>query len=1061
MGKKLATGVVALVALVMLVPATAWAQGTSGTIRGKVSDRSTNESLAAVNVFVLEADGTVTAMGAFTNAEGEYVIINVPPGRYTLRATMMGYITYEYELMLVTVGVSTTMNFELESTVLDVGEVVTVTAERDMIQRDVTGSQQTYTIEEMERMAVTSTTDILSLQTNAITLADNFMDDIPGYQDRGLEQVHMRGGRNSEVAFMVDGMQITNLVFGGQAAQVSPFSLSEMVVMAGGMSAEFGNAMSGVVNMVTRQGGSRYDANVEVLSSEFSGQEGDDVLNTTRLQGYLGGPIPLIPKLTFFLSGSGNHGRTNAMVRDDIAFDYEANPNDPNWEFDPNITYRDMPYTAEGNFDRDAYDPAIHSPYDQRGPNDRNIWGGDIYSGWVGLGYDNRWDLMLNMTYKLTPRMKLNLSGQLNGRWSVPYTWQWRHAMMWGWDPAVQDYWIIGHPEYDQYDQWGNMVDDPGNNAPRIGSSGNLDFQNEKNELVNDNQRLSFIWTHQIDQATFYSLRGAYYDYNRTMRVNRDVSDDGWIWKEEHIWRGIENDPTDPTYNQPVVPNWTPYDPMHNVELKWIYGGYSETDRNFVDEYYLSGVDRRTYGYYGYSSTGAGLAYEGSDRYWTNQFDITRSLKGDLTSQVTTHHQVKAGAQYNALLLDMNDIQFPWSSDPSFTRYTKHPWEFGAYLQDKVEYDFMILNVGVRYDASAAGPVKYWIDPRIPVHPDTSMSDEDRLIILPREYDNPPVTTGRTNTSLAPRFGISHPVTDQAVLYFNYGQFFQKPIYRNVYRINRIDRGNPITGNPNLENEKTIQYEFGYKHQFTDIYALELTMWAKDTSNLVATERVPAWFQGTVNPYEYTVSLNYDYSNSKGFDLVLQRRYSNLWSARVNYSYMEAYANRDDPWQGYRDGDNGTLEQSPKRTRKVGWDVPHRFSSSISIQLPRGSGPEVAGVRPFENVSASLIFRANAGRPYTPVNIDGYNLEVNSERRPWTFQWDLRLYRDFNMFGLRYSIFADVRNLLDRKNVSSVFTRTGKPDDPGPDATSSSDNYDRFHYYGTPRRINVGLRIYF
>jgi hypothetical protein len=238
-------------------------------------------------------------------------------------------------------------------------------------------------------------------------------------------------------------------------------------------------------------------------------------------------------------------------------------------------------------------------------------------------------------------------------------------------------------------------------------------------------------------------------------------------------------------------------------------------------------------------------------------------------------------------------------------------------------------------------------------------------------------------------------------------------------------------------------------------------MWAKDTSNLVATERVPAWFQGQVNPYEYTVALNYDYSNSKGFDLVLQRRYSNLWSARVNYSYMEAYANRDDPWQGYRDGSNGTLEQSPKRTRKVGWDVPHRFSSSISIQLPRGSGPEIGGVRPLENISASLIFRANAGRPYTPVNIDGYSLESNSERRPWTFQWDMRLYRDFNMFGLRYSLFADVRNLLNRKNVSSVFTRTGKPDDPGPDATGASDGYDRFHYFGSPRRINVGLRIYF
>jgi len=1018
---------------VVLLPASAWAQGTTGTIRGKVFDQATAEPLAAVNVFVLEEDGTVTTMGAFTNAEGEYVIINVPPGTYILRATMMGYKTHEYHDLLVTVGVSTGQNFSLEATVLDVGEVVIVSAERDMIQRDVTATQQSYTIEEMERMAITTTTDILSLQTNAITLADNFMDDIPGYYDRGLEQVHMRGGRNAEVAFMIDGMQVTNLVFGGQAASVSPFSLSEMVIMAGGMSAEFGNAMSGVVNMVTREGGASYDANAEILSSELTGQSQDDVRNLSRLQGYFGGPVPMIPKFTFFLSGSASHTRTTALLRDNITYDWQVDPRDPNYPYNPDIDYYDLPD------DMTTFDPTTDSPYYQMGPDDRRIWGGDIVSGWVGCGYNNQWDGMLNLTYKLTPRMKLNLSGQSNGRWSVPYTWQWRHAIMWGWPEWAQEYWIIGTPEYNDYDQWGNLVRDPGNDAPRIDSSGNLDFQNEKNELVNNNVRGSFIWTHQMNQSTFYSLRGAYYDYNRTMRVNRFVNQDGWIWREEHIWRGMEDDPTNPIYNQPVPPNEAPWDPFHQVELLWIIGGYNDAieypeERRYMDDYFPDGVDRRIYGYYPYSSSGAGLAYEGSDRYWTDQFDITRSLKGDVTSQITTHHQVKAGAQYNALLLDMWDIQFPWSTNPSHSRYTKRPWEFGAYLQDKIEYDFMILNVGIRYDAAAAGPVKYWIDPRIPVHPDTSLTDEERLIILPREYDNPPITVGRTNTSLAPRFGVSHPVTDQAVLYFNYGQFYQKPIYRNVYRVNRIDRGNPITGNPNLEHEKTIQYEFGYKHQFTDIYALEITMWAKDTSNLVGTERVPAWFQGIVNPYEYTVAINYDYSASRGIDLSLRKRYSNMWNARVNYSYMTSEANRDDPWQGYRDGGDGTLERSPKRPRKVGWDQPHRFSASLGIQVPRGA------------------------------DVEGVELEQNSGRRPWTFQWDVRLYRDFETFGLRYSIFADVRNLFNRRNVMSVYSRTGKADDAGPDTLGTgyySDNYDRIHYYGTLRQINVGLRIYF
>ena len=1052
MGRRLMGTLTALVALALLVPAAAFAQGTTGTIRGKVTDAASGEPLAAVNMVVIDAaTGEPTSMGAFTNAEGEYVIINVPPGRYNLRATMVGYKTYEVEELLVTVGVSTMQSFSLETTVLDVGEVVTITAERDIIQRDVTATQQSYTIEEMERMAVSTTTDILALQTNTYTL-DSFQDDIPGYYDRGLEQVHMRGGRNAEVAFLIDGMQITNLVFGGQAAQVSSFSLSEMVVMAGGMSAEFGNAMSGVVNMVTREGGSTYDANIEMMTSELSGQPQDDALDMTRLQAYLGGPVPVVPRLTFFLSGSARTERDYVVKKDDHVYDYKANPNDPNWVPDPNIDY----YSG---------DPT--NPYLQRDTTGRawsRLYPTDIYKGWLGYGFDNRWDAMLNLTYKLTPSMKFTSSTSTNGRWSVPYTFGWRNSMLWGLPEWMQNYLVLGYPRYDALDPvTGEIQTDPTTGLPLldpgnvgnhlIDGSGFTDWENEKNLMFQNNYRAAGVWTHQLNQSTFYSLRGSYYEYNRTMRVKRWVNADGYARRYEHLYNGLITDPTDPGYNQmPETPLWQPGDPMHRVTLKWILGGYDATD-----------PFRRVYGYHAWG--GAGLGNDASDRYFTNQYDVTRTLKGDITSQVTTHHQLKAGLLYNRLTLDMLDIQFPWSNSPSHTRYVKHPWEMGLYIQDKIEYDFLILNVGLRYEAAASGPNPYWVDPRNPVHPDTTLTDEQRIIVNPREYFNetgiqPPVLEGATHSSLSPRIGISHPVTDQAVIYFNYGQFSQVPIYRNVYRVNRIDRGNPITGNPNLASEKTISYEFGYKHQFTDIYALELTMWAKDTSNMVGTERVPAWFQGNANPYQYTVAINYDYAQAKGIDLSLQKRYSSYWSGRLNYSFMQARSNRDDPWQGYRDGGDGRLERQPKRTRPVGWDQPHRVSATLSIQIPEGVGPEIFGIRPIQNTSTSLIYRAAAGKPYTPTT-EAKALEQFSARRPWTFQWDLRVYRDFESFGLRYSIFADVRNLFNRVNVTSVFSRTGKPDDPGPDATSYSDNYDRWHYYGTPRTINLGLRVYF
>jgi outer membrane receptor protein involved in Fe transport len=132
----------------------------------------------------------------------------------------------------------------------------------------------------------------------------------------------------------------------------------------------------------------------------------------------------------------------------------------------------------------------------------------------------------------------------------------------------------------------------------------------------------------------------------------------------------------------------------------------------------------------------------------------------------------------------------------------------------------------------------------------------------------------------------------------------------------------------------------------------------------------------------------------------------------------------------------------------------------VSLSLPEGVGPVIGNFRPFHKINASLIYRASAGRPYTPRTRD-ISLEPNSGRRPWTFQWDLKLYRDFETFGLRYSIFADVRNLFDRKNVVSVWARTGKADDPGPGITYYSDYYDRSYYYGTPRTFNVGLRVYF
>jgi outer membrane receptor protein involved in Fe transport len=120
----------------------------------------------------------------------------------------------------------------------------------------------------------------------------------------------------------------------------------------------------------------------------------------------------------------------------------------------------------------------------------------------------------------------------------------------------------------------------------------------------------------------------------------------------------------------------------------------------------------------------------------------------------------------------------------------------------------------------------------------------------------------------------------------------------------------------------------------------------------------------------------------------------------------------------------------------------------------------ILGLRPLERFSLGVTGRIESGWPYTPVR-DGVSGERYSDRLPWTWQFDLRVFRDFVSFGQRWGLYADIRNLFNRRNVRAVFAETGRADDPGPGAASWSDHYDRSWYFGPPRTINLGLRFQF
>ncbi len=213
--------------------------GTTGKLTGLVLSKESRNSLIGCNVMIAGTD-----LGTASNQSGEYFILNVPPGKYNVRFSMIGYETLIIEDVIISADKTTRLNSSLGETVLEGSEIV-VTAERKLLQFDVTQSEAIITSDELNVMPVTEVKDVLRLQ-GGIT------------QDAG-GGLHMRGGRSSEISYMVDGVPMSDAYDGGISVQIENDNLQELQVISGTFNAEYGRALTGVVNMITKDGGDFFD----------------------------------------------------------------------------------------------------------------------------------------------------------------------------------------------------------------------------------------------------------------------------------------------------------------------------------------------------------------------------------------------------------------------------------------------------------------------------------------------------------------------------------------------------------------------------------------------------------------------------------------------------------------------------------------------------------------------------------------------------------------------------------------------------------------------------------
>jgi len=275
---RLSNNILGFITVSLLVCGIAWG-GQTGKVAGRVVDAATGKALPGVNIY-LEGQ----SIGTSADMDGYYAILNIPPGTYTLIASMMGYSQQRVEGLRVSLDVTTEMNFSLDQTTIE-GQEVLVIARSPIVQRDLTASKQVLRSDEFSQMPVDDVSDVLALQAG-IT------------KDPG-GKLHMRGGRSTEIVFLIDGVSVTDPFAGEQSVEVENEAIEQMQVISGGFNAEYGQALSGVVEIVTKAGGEKYHGKLttycgDYFSSDeiFSHASNSDLFDVYNLEGNLNGPVP-------------------------------------------------------------------------------------------------------------------------------------------------------------------------------------------------------------------------------------------------------------------------------------------------------------------------------------------------------------------------------------------------------------------------------------------------------------------------------------------------------------------------------------------------------------------------------------------------------------------------------------------------------------------------------------------------------------------------------------------------------------------------------------------------
>jgi len=873
---------------------------TTGKISGIVTAEATKEPIANAKVTIVDSSTTTT-----TNESGYFVMTNISPGDYDIQVEITGYRSKTIAESKVFAGLTTTINFSLEASEIVELEGVTVTATKPFIKKDVTQTTRIIEKDEIASMPRDTVNGILQTQAGIAVLNSS-------------GSLHIRGGRSMETKYLIDGIPVNDPIFRGLGLQISTNALEQMEVITGGFNAEHGDAQSGIINLITKVGTNKFKGSFRYRVGQWGQHHGDPVYGAWFDPDNDFRPIALEPFRGVFLGKpyeyqkpyrdadlsqltvadlenlEGDEKIVFTEIYPGVYIDRTVNPLQPVTDQETG-EHKVDPDTGEIVMERQPFKGADGTIIDYE-KKQVTLFDGYIVDleQYSGLFNDNK-------DYGLSPSHigEFALSGPIwDNRLTFSFASQLRRDESYLPNSGSGGHTLQGKLKYEITPEVKLTASGLYDVREINRYGGSLRFVPNAIEVDNrDGRSLSVQLSHNINSGTFYTL--TFGQFHRSYSSHQP----GKVW--EPLNKEFDENAWDPEITvDPVIAEQYP-DPAIAVFMQNQIEGRirNPSQQAYNDSTYFVAGDNNS---------------------WIDRNSTTSIFKGNYASQITENHQIQTGFEFSTNNLYYLGTTNYGSSNLYMEYYDVTPSSLSLYAQDKMEYSGMIVNIGLRYDqynpegispkdpedplelnddgtiktirhersedgkvqlvTSSGEEVKRGELPPYFTDIFDSLKRENKLIRSGLPIIKDPVTPS-TKHMIAPRLGISFPITDQTKLHFTYGHYYQIPRGDDLYENLSFDMRGAIRrrGNPDLEPEKTIAYEVGIIQQFTDDLTVDITGFTKDINNLVSSVYV-----GINNDYSYFI--NDIYGRVQGFELAIRkwRTGNSPVSGMLSYTYSVA-----------------------------------------------------------------------------------------------------------------------------------------------------------------------------